>query len=65
MPTVTVSPQFEITIPKSIREVMQLLPGHRLNILEYDGRIIMIPEKDIADLKGFLKGINVTFKRDN
>jgi AbrB family looped-hinge helix DNA binding protein len=64
MPTVTISPKFEITIPKSVHKAMQLRPGHRLNILDYDGRIIMIPDKNIAKLKSFLEGINLTFKRD-
>jgi hypothetical protein len=33
-------------------------------IVEYEGRIELIPEQDIEDLRGFLKGINTEFKRE-
>ncbi|MEK7825892.1 MAG: AbrB family transcriptional regulator, partial [Nitrospirota bacterium] len=29
-----------------------------------EGRIELIPERDISELRGFLKGINTEFKRD-
>jgi hypothetical protein len=32
--------------------------------VEYNGRIELIPERDIKDLRGFLKGINTEFKRE-
>lgn len=43
---------------------MQLRPGQKMQVIEYDGRIEMIPERDIAELRGFLKGINTEFKRE-
>ena len=65
MQTVTVSPKYQVVIPKVIREAMQLRPGQKLKIIEYDGRIELIPDKDIAELKGFLKGINTDFDRED
>jgi AbrB family looped-hinge helix DNA binding protein len=62
--TVTVSPKFQIVIPKKIREVMRLRPGQRLKVIEYEGRIELIPDRDISELKGFLKGINTEFERE-
>jgi len=35
-----------------------------MQVIEYDGRIEMIPEKDISELRGFVKGINTRFKRE-
>ena len=32
--------------------------------VEYDGRIELIPERDIKELRGFLKGINTEFKSE-
>ena len=64
MQTVTVSPKFQIVIPKKIREAMRLRPGQRLKVIEYEGRIELIPDRDIAELKGFLKGINTEFERE-
>ena len=65
MQTVTVSPKYQVVIPKDVREAMQLRPGQKLKVIEYDGRIELIPDKDIAELKGFLKGINTEFIRED
>lgn len=65
MQFVTVSPKYQIVIPKSIRETLQLRPGQKLQVIEFDGRIELIPDMDIKMLHGFLKGINTEFKRED
>lgn len=65
MHTVTVSPKYQVVIPKNVREAMQLRPGQKLKVIEYEGRIELIPDRDISELKGFLKGINTEFIREN
>ena len=65
MQTVTVSPKFQVVIPKFIRESMCLRPGQKLKVIEYDGRIELIPDRDISELRGFLKGINTEFERED
>jgi len=64
MQRVTVSPKYQVVIPKAIREALHLRPGQKMQIVEYDGRIELIPERDIKDLRGFLKGIDTEFKRE-
>lgn len=64
MQTITVSPKYQVVIPKTIREAMKLHPGQKLQIIEYGGRIELIPERDINELRGFLKGINTEFNRE-
>jgi AbrB family looped-hinge helix DNA binding protein len=64
MQTVTVSPKFQIVIPKTIREALNLHPGQKIQVIEYNGRIELIPERDITELRGFLKGANTEFKRE-
>ena len=64
MQTVTVSPKFQVVIPKSVRETLHLRPGQKMQVLEYEGRIEFIPERDIKELRGFLKGINTKFNRE-
>ncbi len=64
MQLVTVSPKYQVVIPKSIREALNLRPGQKLRVVEYAGRIELIPERDIKELRGFLKGINTEFKRE-
>lgn len=65
METVTVSPKYQVVIPKNIREALQLRPGQKLKVMEYNGRIELIPDRDISELKGFLKGINTDFIRED
>lgn len=64
METVTVSPKYQVVIPKNIRDSMQLRPGQKMRVVEYNGRIELIPDRDITELKGFLKGINTDFTRE-
>ncbi|MEW6334516.1 MAG: AbrB/MazE/SpoVT family DNA-binding domain-containing protein [Thermodesulfobacteriota bacterium] len=64
MQSVTVSPKYQIVIPKTVREALKLRPGQKLQIVEYAGRIEILPERDFKELRGFLKGINTDFKRE-
>ena len=64
MNTVTVSPKYQVVIPKNIREALQLRPGQKMKVIDYNGRIELIPDRDISELKGFLKGINTDFIRE-
>ncbi len=64
MPTVTVSPKYQVVIPKTVREALKLYPGQKMQIVEYAGRIELIPERDIKELRGFLKGINTELNRE-
>ena len=65
MDTVTVSPKYQVVIPKNIRDSLQLRPGQKMKVIEYNGRIELIPDRDISELKGFLKGINTDFMRED
>jgi AbrB family looped-hinge helix DNA binding protein len=64
MQIVTVSPKYQVVIPKAVRESLKLRPGQKMRVIEYDGRIEFIPERDINELRGFLKGINTEFERE-
>ncbi len=64
MQSVTVSPKYQVVIPKQIRDTLHIRPGQKMQIIEYEGRIELIPEMDIKELRGFLKGINTEFKRE-
>jgi len=64
MQMVTVSPKFQVVIPRSIRDHLRLEPGQKMQVIEYAGRVELIPERDISELRGFVKGINTSFKRE-
>jgi AbrB family looped-hinge helix DNA binding protein len=65
MATVTVSPKFQVVIPKDVRESIGLKAGEILQIIQYGQRIELIPVKTIKSLKGMLKGMNTTFARED
>ncbi len=65
MEAVKISPKFQVVIPKKIRESLQLKSGQKMQVIEYDNRIELIPEKDIASMQGFLSGINTNVERDS
>jgi len=64
MQSVPVSTKYQVVIPKTIRETLNIRPGQKMQVIEYAGRIELIPECDIKELRGFLKGINTEFKRE-
>lgn len=64
MQTVTVSPKFQVVIPRKIRESLHLRPGQKMQVVEYEGRVELIPDRDISELRGFLRGINTNFARE-
>ena len=65
MTAVTVSPKFQVVIPKDIRESMGIFSGQKVQVLLYQNRIELIPLKPMKDMKGFLKGINTDVQREN
>ncbi len=64
MESVKVSPKFQVVIPRSIRESLKIKPGERIHVLQYENRIEYIPERKMKSMRGFLKGIDTSVKRD-
>lgn len=65
MQAVTVSPKYQVVIPRPVRDHLHLRPGQKMQVVEYEGRIELIPERSITELRGFLKGIDTTFRRED
>ena len=64
MNTVTISPKYQVVIPRSIRERMGLQPGEKLQVISFDNRIELIPIRPMHEMKGFLKGLDSSFERE-
>ena len=61
---VTVSPKFQVVIPREIREALGLAPGQKVQVLQYQNRVEFIPVRPMRALRGFLKGIDTTVPRE-
>lgn len=64
METLTISPKFQVVIPKAIRERLGLSPGQKVQAILYGDRIELIPLERAKRLRGFLKGIDTTVARE-
>ena len=65
MTSVTVSPKFQVVIPKEVRESMGIFSGQKIQVLTYQNRIELIPIKPMKKMKGFLEGIDTDVERDD
>ena len=64
MKTVTLSPKFQIIIPPDIRRALNLQPGQKIQLVPYDDKVVFIPLKPVAAMRGFLKGIDTSIERE-
>ena len=64
MPRVTISPKFQIVIPREIREKLRLRPGQKITLFERDGIITAIPDLPLEKFRGILKGMSRTVLRE-
>ena len=62
--TVTISPKYQVVIPKEIRVRLGLLPGQKVQAIAYGDRIELIPVQPVRQMKGFLKGIDTRVERE-
>ena len=58
MATTTLSPKYQVVIPKDVREKLHLKSGQKLTVVTKGGVIYFIPEKPIEAFRGFLKGMD-------
>jgi len=64
MTIVKVSPKYQVVIPKEIRKNLNLRPGQKLQILEFENRIEFLLMKNIKEMRGLLKGIDTNIERE-
>jgi AbrB family looped-hinge helix DNA binding protein len=64
MEAVTISPKYQVVIPKSVRRQLRLVPGQKVQVIAYGDRIEFIPLKPARELRGMLRGLDTTFERD-
>lgn len=64
MDTLTISPKYQVVIPKEVREALHLTPGQKVQVIAYEGRIELIPVQPMRRMKGFLKGIATDVPRE-
>jgi AbrB family looped-hinge helix DNA binding protein len=64
MSAVTVSPKYQVVIPKEIRESLKIQPGQKVQVIAYESRIELVPVRPLKRMRGFLKGIETRVRRE-
>lgn len=64
METIKISPKYQVVIPRNVREAMDLKPGTRLQVVQFDDRIELIPLRSARSLRGSLPGLDTRVPRD-
>ena len=64
MNTVTVSPKFQVVIPKDIRQRAGIQPGQKLEVFRIGDVIELAPVKELKSMRGTLPGLNTEVERE-
>jgi len=64
MMQVRVSSKYQIVIPKEARRQIPLHMGQTLSVVVKEGVIALLPNRPLATLRGFLKGMNTDASRE-
>jgi AbrB family looped-hinge helix DNA binding protein len=61
---VTISPKYQVVIPKGIRDSLNLRPGQKVQAIQYGDRVELVPIVPVDRLRGFLRGIDTDVPRE-
>ena len=64
MSMVTVSSKYQVVIPKQVREKANIKPGTKLQMVEVNGIIQMVPVIPILEMRGYFKGHEIEYARE-
>ena len=64
MEVVTVSPKYQVVIPKSIRENLGVRPGDKVAMMLLDGVIHVVRIRDIKEFRGRFPGLTTEGLRE-
>ncbi len=64
MKSVKVSPKYQVVIPKEARDALGLKPGQEMVVFAHRGSIQMVPVQPVSELRGMLRGLDLTFERE-
>jgi len=64
MAVITVSPKFQVVIPREIREALGLEPGQKVQAFQYQNRVELIPVRSVREMRGFLEGMDTNVPRE-
>lgn len=64
MATVTVSPKFQVVIPRDVRKSLGISVGQKIRVVALVDRLEFIPVRPAKALRGFIRGIDASVRRE-
>jgi len=64
MDAITVSPKYQVVIPRKVREMLRIKIGQKMQVVAYNNRVVLIPVRPIQEARGSLKGMDTTVNRE-
>lgn len=62
---VTISPKFQVVIPRDIRRRLNLHPGQRVHVMARGDSVVFVPVVPIEELRGLLHGIDTNVEPED
>ncbi|MGH9456960.1 MAG: AbrB/MazE/SpoVT family DNA-binding domain-containing protein [Thermoanaerobaculia bacterium] len=59
-----VSPKYQVVIPKDVRAKVDVRPGQEFQVIAKGGIISFVPERPLASMRGFVRGMKTTGFRE-
>lgn len=59
-----VSSKYQVVIPKDVRERARIRVGQEFQVIAKGGSVILVPDKSISSMRGFVRGIRTTGFRE-
>lgn len=65
MKSVTVSPKFQVVIPRDLRRQLNIQVGQKLKARVQGDHIELVPERPLTSARGFLPGLDTKVERED
>lgn len=65
MVEVTLSPKYQVVIPKQIRKQLALKSGQKIELMVKEGIITLVPERPLKEFRGYLRKMDIRGYRDH
>jgi AbrB family looped-hinge helix DNA binding protein len=65
MSVTTISPKYQVVIPKDVREKLRLKTGQKMVVVAKGDIVYMVPDKPLESLRGFLEGMSTKNLRED
>ena len=59
-----VSTKYQVVIPREIRAQVGLRTGQAVQVIAKNGVITLVPDRELSDLRGFLRGMDTRNTRE-